>query len=31
VDRLDIRWPGGGEQTLENIRTNQLLTVIESR
>jgi enediyne biosynthesis protein E4 len=31
VDRIEIRWPGGGEQTLEKIGVNQLLTVIEER
>ena len=31
VDRIEIRWPGGGTQTLENVAVNQLLTVLEER
>jgi hypothetical protein len=29
VDVLTVRWPGGGEQTFENIRANQWVRVTE--
>lgn len=29
IDKLVIRWPAGGVQTLENIEVNQLLTITE--
>lgn len=29
VDRIEIRWPSGKVQTLENIKANQILEVIE--
>jgi hypothetical protein len=29
VDRIEIRWPSGKAQTLENIKTNQILEIIE--
>jgi hypothetical protein len=31
VDRIDIRWPSGIRQSLENVRTNQVLYVNEPR
>ena len=30
VDRVEIRWPKGNIQTLENVRSNQILTITES-
>jgi hypothetical protein len=29
VDRIEIKWPSGKVQTLENIKVNQILEVIE--
>jgi hypothetical protein len=29
VDKIEIRWPSGKVQTLENIKTNQILEVKE--
>ena len=29
AERVEIRWPGGGTETLENVRANQLVTVRE--
>lgn len=31
VDRIEVRWIGGGVDVLENVRADQRLTVIESR
>jgi hypothetical protein len=30
VDRIEVRWIGGGIDTLENIGADQLLTITES-
>ena len=32
ADRIEIRWPGGGEpEVVQNIAANQILTVTEGR
>jgi len=31
VDRIEVRWIGGGADILENVRVDQLLTIIEGR
>jgi len=31
VERIDIRWPGGDAETIENISSDRLLTVIEGQ
>jgi enediyne biosynthesis protein E4 len=31
VDRLEIRWPGGAVETLENVAANQIVTVTEGK
>jgi hypothetical protein len=31
IDRLEIRWPSGQQQTLENLAANQILTVREGQ
>lgn len=31
IDRIEIRWLGGGKQTLENVDADRLLVVVESR
>lgn len=30
VDRVEIKWPSGIQQTLVNVRANQFLTIVES-
>jgi hypothetical protein len=30
IERLEIRWPSGRTQTLENVGSNQILTVREN-
>ncbi len=30
LDRLTIRWPSGGEQTLRNVRADQILRVVQN-
>jgi len=31
VDRLEIRWPGGAVETIENVAANQIVTVTEGK
>ena len=31
VDRIEIRWIGGGSQAIENVAADQLLTIVEGR
>jgi hypothetical protein len=31
VDRLEVHWPGGGVDVLENVRADQLTTIVEGR
>jgi hypothetical protein len=31
VDRIEIGWPSGSTQTLENVPANQVLTVTETK
>jgi hypothetical protein len=31
VDRIEVRWIGGGVQVLENVAVNALLTIVEAR
>jgi hypothetical protein len=31
VDRIEIRWPGGGTQVVENVAVDQFLTIVEGR
>ena len=31
VERMEIRWPSGVTQTLENVAANQVLTVTEPK
>lgn len=31
IERIDIRWPGGDTETVENVSSDRLLTVIEGQ
>ena len=31
VDRLEIRWPGGAIETIDNLAANQIVTVTEGK
>jgi hypothetical protein len=31
ADRLEVRWPSGTVETIENIRANQILTILEGK
>jgi len=31
ADRLEILWPGGGMDTVEAIKANQIVTITEGR
>ena len=29
IDRIEVRWPGGGEDLVKDLQANQLLTITE--
>jgi hypothetical protein len=31
VDKVEVRWPSGVKQVLENVKVNQVVTVTEPR